>query len=74
MKKTSGLQYSSKPAPAMAALQWLLVLVVVIFWAAVFGLLLHIALALKDTFPALAGLAGLALVGLACWLARLSLR
>jgi len=55
-------------------LGWALTAVMIVFWAWIFGMLLSLALNLKDSFPMLAGLAGLVIVGLACWLVNLSLK
>lgn len=55
-------------------LGWALTVLMVIFWAWVFGLLLHATLSLKDSYPLLAGLAGMTFIGLAAYLARLSMK
>lgn len=45
-----------------------------LFWAIVFGLLLRAGIAAAPEYPFLAGLIGLALCGIACWLTAVSFK
>ena len=57
-----------------SAIGWVLTFIFAAFWAVIFGLGLHLALANVESAPLLAGLIGLVVVAMAGFLVSLSLK